>query len=94
MRSSAWAKLGMTGTGHTEPSRVRVRAIAERRGCMSDKELVIELGEALKTVVGLFAESEPFYIRKVGGEITNGEQDRIGAAFVKAEAALEEYGKR
>lgn len=46
------------------------------------------LREALYGVVNLFVPPSPFYIKKLGMPITNGDQDTIDTAFMKADAAL------
>jgi hypothetical protein len=62
---------------------------------MKPEGLVIELGEALVSLVGLFdMEAWPsFVVLKVGSPMTSGDQDRIDAVFVQALAAIEEYNK-
>jgi chromosome segregation ATPase len=42
--------------------------------------------EALQNLVGLFRHPSPFYIKKLGGPITNGDQAEIDAAFQKADS--------
>lgn len=49
---------------------------------------IAELREALTAVLNLFRDPSPFYIKKLGSPITNGDQALIDNAFIKAEATL------
>jgi hypothetical protein len=44
---------------------------------------------ALTGIRALFADPSPFYIKKLGGPITNEDQTKIDQAFMAIEAALE-----
>lgn len=50
-----------------------------------------DLLAALKGIKGLFADSSPFYIAKVGKPITNGDQSRIDSVFIALEAAIANF---
>ena len=57
---------------------------------VSDKRLA-EINDALialRSVWCLFSDGSPFYVAKVGGMITNGDQSRIDHAFIAVEKAL------
>lgn len=66
----------MMNTAKTEPEEGRLR------------EQVTRLEIALRGVVNLFKDPSPFYIRKLGPPITNGDQEVIDGAFICAENAL------
>lgn len=51
-----------------------------------------ELLTTLKAVRGLFANTSPFYIRKLGAPITNADQSRIDAVFIAVDAAIASEG--
>lgn len=47
-----------------------------------------EMYDALKLVVALFEAETPFLIEKLGGRMTNGDQDKIDEVFRKVDEAL------
>lgn len=49
--------------------------------------------KALDGLMDLFCDPSPLYIKKLGGPITNGDQDRIDEAFVVGQDALAAYRK-
>lgn len=49
--------------------------------------------KALDGLMDLFCDPSPFYIKKLGSPITNGDQDRIDNAFVVGQEALAAYRK-
>lgn len=48
-----------------------------------------ELMKALDGLMDLFHDPSPFYIKKLGSPITNGDQDKIDDVFANAQDALE-----
>lgn len=51
-------------------------------------EVIEELMIALRMVRRLFGEGSPLFIKKLGGPITNGDQDKIDAPFIAIDRAL------
>jgi len=75
-------------------SEQRVRALTKQLAATrSDAHLQRSheaLVDAARLVVALFTEPSPFYIKKLGGPITNGDQKKIDDVFIALDAALTE----